>query len=318
MTMVKRVLPARSYRVSIRVVGRRFYLRPDEEVTETLGYWIGLASQRYGIEIHAVIVMSNHVHLDVTDYRGLIPDFIRDLKAQYGRGSWNIDYERAGPLWADEKGRVAGDLDGRGCGARDGIHDAQRCVGGAGEVGRAVAGVEVGAGGPGSDESGLQDVHLSSGRSSSGDPRTGGTCRGEVTWSLTPHPLGADDPEAFLARVKELFEEGLAAKLEEMRKKKRRFKFKNPAEASSQPFWHKARRKEGPKRDLRFVTQDKERWKALRKEHWDFQAQYRDALKCWAKDGKATFPPGTFKMRGAPGVTVREGPAPTERGRMIR
>ena len=56
-----------SYRLSMRCSQRQMLLLPSDIVNLTVGYWLGVTSLRFGILVHAVCVMSNHIHLDVTD-----------------------------------------------------------------------------------------------------------------------------------------------------------------------------------------------------------------------------------------------------------
>lgn len=60
--------------VRIRVVGRLHMWRPDKRLVALAVY-----ARRYGIKLHAVNVMSTHIHMMCTDTRGQGPDFRRDL-----------------------------------------------------------------------------------------------------------------------------------------------------------------------------------------------------------------------------------------------
>ena len=46
---------------------------------------LALFASQYGIQIHAYVVMSDHYHLVVTDTRGRMPDFQRDLNSLLAR-----------------------------------------------------------------------------------------------------------------------------------------------------------------------------------------------------------------------------------------
>ena len=58
----------------------------------------------------------------------------------------------------------------------------------------------------------------------------------------------------------------------------------------------------------RFVAKDLERRDALRRGFRNWLAEHRTSMATWLRTGQATFPPGTYKMRGMPGVRIREGP----------
>jgi putative transposase len=93
------VLPGIIYLVTRRCSERRFFLRPDPAVTWVFEYLLGLLSKKYGIAIHAYVVMSNHYHLVVTDTEGRLPDFQRDLNSLLARainalrGRWDSFWE---------------------------------------------------------------------------------------------------------------------------------------------------------------------------------------------------------------------------------
>ena len=55
-------------------------LRPDRDGTAQQLYWYTTAvlAQKFGIQIHAVQVLSTHMHEVLTDTRGLLPAFLRE------------------------------------------------------------------------------------------------------------------------------------------------------------------------------------------------------------------------------------------------
>ena len=79
MTVARRVVPGMTQLVTRRVIGRTHLLRPDSELVNLCAYLLGIYCERYGILLHAVVFMSNHVHLVLTDQFGCIPDFLRDF-----------------------------------------------------------------------------------------------------------------------------------------------------------------------------------------------------------------------------------------------
>jgi len=85
MTKPRCVLPGVVYLLTRRCSERRFFLLPDAVVTQVFEYLLGLLSKEYGIQIHAYVVMSNHYHLVVTDIKGRLPDFQRDLNSMLAR-----------------------------------------------------------------------------------------------------------------------------------------------------------------------------------------------------------------------------------------
>lgn len=85
MTLPRRVLPHRTYLVTRRCIGRRFLLRPDGALNNLFVYCLGLAAEKYGVQIHALSVMSNHYHLVLTDVEGVLPDFMARLNRQLAK-----------------------------------------------------------------------------------------------------------------------------------------------------------------------------------------------------------------------------------------
>lgn len=66
MTLARPVMPGTTYLVTRRCLGRRFLLRPDRELNRAFLYCLAVAARKYGIQVHALCVMSNHYHVAVT------------------------------------------------------------------------------------------------------------------------------------------------------------------------------------------------------------------------------------------------------------
>jgi putative transposase len=85
MTSPRQVLRGTTYLVTRRCAQRRYLLRPSKLTSEIFAYLIALASRRYGVEVHAYCVMSNHYHLVVTDPEARLPAFQQFLDALVAR-----------------------------------------------------------------------------------------------------------------------------------------------------------------------------------------------------------------------------------------
>lgn len=85
MTAPRQVLPNSTYLVTRRCAQRQFLLRPSEDVNAVFRFVLALSAARYGIELHAFVVMSDHFHLVLTDPEARLPDFMRDLNAFVAR-----------------------------------------------------------------------------------------------------------------------------------------------------------------------------------------------------------------------------------------
>ncbi len=75
MTVPRRVVPGARYLLSRRCSERRFFLRPSKAVNDILRYVLAVAAERYGVVLHAFCVLSNHVHVVLTDVKGNLPAF---------------------------------------------------------------------------------------------------------------------------------------------------------------------------------------------------------------------------------------------------
>ncbi len=80
MTPPRRILPGLVWFITRRITRRHFLLRPDADGTTQAIYWYTTAvlAKKFGIVIHAIEVMSTHIHEVLTDTRGNLPNFIRE------------------------------------------------------------------------------------------------------------------------------------------------------------------------------------------------------------------------------------------------
>jgi len=99
MTAPRQVLPGTTYLVTRRCSQRQFLLRPSKATTERVGYLIAVAAERFHIDLHAFCVMSNHLHLVVTDPEARLPAFHQFLDSLVGR-SMNASLGRRENFWA--------------------------------------------------------------------------------------------------------------------------------------------------------------------------------------------------------------------------
>ena len=92
----RRLVADQSHAVTRRVKDRALLLRPDPQVNQIVLYAVGVALDRHAVDLHALMVESNHVHSNVGDggSPSALPAFYRDfhaltaraLNAHYGRG----------------------------------------------------------------------------------------------------------------------------------------------------------------------------------------------------------------------------------------
>ncbi len=85
MSLPRCLVPGATYLVTRRCIGRQFLLRPSKLVNQLFLFCLAVGAQRFGIDLHAVCVMSNHYHLVVTDPLARLPAFIGWLDATLAR-----------------------------------------------------------------------------------------------------------------------------------------------------------------------------------------------------------------------------------------
>lgn len=79
MSKPRRIVPGTTYLVTRRTVRRYFLLNPDKGRVIFAIYWYATAllAAEHGIEVHAVQMLSNHIHEVLTDTRGELPNFLQ-------------------------------------------------------------------------------------------------------------------------------------------------------------------------------------------------------------------------------------------------
>jgi REP element-mobilizing transposase RayT len=92
-------LPGATYLVTRRCAQRQFLLRPTTTTNEIFLYLLAVAAERYGVEVHAFCVLSNHWHAVVTDREGRLPAFHQFLDALVARAI-NASLGRWEAFWA--------------------------------------------------------------------------------------------------------------------------------------------------------------------------------------------------------------------------
>jgi putative transposase len=99
MTAPRQILPGATYLLTRRCSERRFFLRPSPLVSGIFLYVLALATRRYGVQVHAVCVLSNYVHVVATDPDARLPAFMQYLCSQVARAT-NAALGRWEAFWA--------------------------------------------------------------------------------------------------------------------------------------------------------------------------------------------------------------------------
>ena len=99
MTAPRQVLRGAICLVTRRCTQRQFLLRPSATTNAIFLYVLAVAAQRYGIQVHAFCVLSNHWHAVVTDPEAQLPAFEQYLDSLVARAV-NSTLGRWESFWA--------------------------------------------------------------------------------------------------------------------------------------------------------------------------------------------------------------------------
>ena len=101
MSAPREILPGKSYLITRRCIQRQFLLRPSAGVNQVFLFCLAYAAAEYKIEVHAVVCLSNHAHLVITDTEGRLPRFMHWLDL-YVSKCMNVLLGRWGAFWEPE------------------------------------------------------------------------------------------------------------------------------------------------------------------------------------------------------------------------
>lgn len=75
------IIPGRTWALSRRTTRRYFLFTPDRErrIEGCFWYCLAYAARKFGVQVHAAVLMSTHIHLVVTDTRGCLPWFLQSF-----------------------------------------------------------------------------------------------------------------------------------------------------------------------------------------------------------------------------------------------
>jgi len=65
--------------VTRRTLRRYFLLRPDCQLNQLILYLVAFFVQKFSMQLSAIVVLSDHYHMVLTDVLGQLPDFLREL-----------------------------------------------------------------------------------------------------------------------------------------------------------------------------------------------------------------------------------------------
>lgn len=105
MTQPRCVLPGMTALVTRRSLQRTLLFRPDPELTQLYLYVLAVIAKRHSILIHSAVLMSTHEHLVLTDTRGTLPLFLRELHRLFALGV-KVLRKWEGAVWDHERPSV--------------------------------------------------------------------------------------------------------------------------------------------------------------------------------------------------------------------
>ncbi len=84
------------------VHGRVFLLKPSDEVNQLIRYVTAVMAKKWSIQLHSIVVMSNHWHLCITDRLRNVVDFQRDCHSFISR-ALNARHGESDSIWSSHK-----------------------------------------------------------------------------------------------------------------------------------------------------------------------------------------------------------------------
>lgn len=91
--------------VTRRTLRRHHLFRPDPAIAQLYLYTLGICAKEFGVELHALVLMSTHEHLVLTDPNKRLPDFLRRLHRLVALGT-KVLRKWEGPVWDHESPSV--------------------------------------------------------------------------------------------------------------------------------------------------------------------------------------------------------------------
>ena len=101
MSQPREIVQGATYLITRRILRRHLLFRPDAAMTQLLVYALAVSARRFGLQVHALCAMSTHLHLVVTDVRGVLPRFLQFFHRIVALGT-KVLRKWEGPVWDHE------------------------------------------------------------------------------------------------------------------------------------------------------------------------------------------------------------------------
>lgn len=105
MSQPRVIVPGATYLITRRALRRHLLFRPDATITQLVIYTLIVSARRYGLRVHALCMMSSHLHLVVTDVHGSLPRFLQFFHRLVALGT-KVHRAWEGPVWDHEQTSV--------------------------------------------------------------------------------------------------------------------------------------------------------------------------------------------------------------------
>ena len=280
----RQIIAGATYMITRRCTQRQYLLVPRKQTVELVRYCLAYAVQRTGVVIHAVIFMSNHYHLVVTDPHGVLPVFVECLNKLIAK-CVNASLGRWENLWASEQASYVRLLDA------DAVVDKIAYVlcnpveAGLVKRGKEWPGLRYGR--PGVYRARRPDVFF----------REEGSMPKSIDLDITTPSLDGLAPREAQRRIDEAVADRESAERERVLREGGRF-LGPDAVKRQDPFASPTTRE--PRRRLSPRVASRNKWRRIETltRCAEFARAYRDALASWcAKQRSVIFPVGTYLMR---------------------
>ena len=280
----RQIVPGATYMITRRCTQRQYLLVPRRRTVQIIHYCLAYAQHRTGVLIHAVIFMSNHYHIIVTDPLGVLPAFVECLNKLIAKAV-NASLGRWENLWASEPASYVRLLDDNAVVEKIAYALCNPVQAGLVKRGGDWPGVRYGR--PGAYPARRPERFF----------RECGPMPKSIALEITSAPLAGFSAREAESRVDEAVRIQEAAEQARVLNKGRKF-LGAAAVRRQDPFASPTTRE--PRRELSPRVASRSRW--LREEVLsrcaDFVCAYREALAAWrAKERGVIFPFGTYLMR---------------------
>jgi putative transposase len=101
--MPRLIRPRATYAICRRIEGRRFLLRPDDELNRLFTWCLATAAAQFEVEVHVAVCMSTHYHLVVTVPNENVSELMHAMNLRMAQGLKVLRKYVSGVVWEPGK-----------------------------------------------------------------------------------------------------------------------------------------------------------------------------------------------------------------------